>query len=119
MNQEIAMRVGVILGIVVAGKTLSVWTYGQMMKIAKENYELARMDWAAKSQNQFEILVLMTCLTFLVMVMFTLLGNKMATLGTGYAFMLLMDTFVFMAIVVPSMVSLGKGPHRWFRKLAV
>lgn len=119
LNHENTAMIGAGLGIVVAMKTMGVWTYGEMMKVAMAEYELTRMPWTKNSQMQFEALVFMTIVSFISLVVCVLIGEKMAAKGFGYAFMLLTDTFVFMAIVVPGLISFGKGSRRWFQRLAV
>lgn len=112
MTQEMLVRVGAMLGIMVATKTMSEWSYGFMMKRAKEGYTLDGLGWPKKRQTRFEILAQLAVGSFVMMILFGMLGHKLTALWLSYAFILLTDTFIFAAVAVPGLIGLWKYHHQ-------
>lgn len=112
MGQESVVMIGALLTTIVGTKTISEWAYGRMMKLAKEGYTMERLGWPKKRQTRFEILAQLTIGSFVMMITCVLLKKKLLAELSSYAFMLLMDTFIIAAVVVPGLIVLWKYHYR-------
>ena len=116
MGHESVVMIGALLTTMVATKTISEWAYGRMMRLAKEGYTLERLGWPKKRQTRFEILASGSIGSFVMMILFGVLGKKVTALWLSYAFVLLTDTFIFAAVAVPGLISLWKFHHRKYER---
>lgn len=112
MGHENVVMLGALMATMVATKTISEWTYGRMMRLAKEGFTLERLGWPKKRQTRFEVLAQLTVGSFVMMILFGVLGNKLAALWLSYAFVLLTDTFIFAAVAAPGLIGLWKYHRR-------
>lgn len=112
MGQESVVMIGALFTTLVATKTISEWGYERMMRLAKEGYTSERLGWPKKRQTRFEVLASGSIGSFVMMILFGLLGRKVAAVWSSLAFVLLTDIFVIAAVVVPGVMGLWKYHHK-------